>query len=95
MHIERIVCSAHIEDKLAAKHRVTLREVRQVLLGQPRIRFAENGHMPGEDIYAAFGQSYAGRYLAIFFVYKPATETAIVISGRDMTQSERRRYARK
>jgi uncharacterized DUF497 family protein len=94
-HIERIICSAHIEDKLASKHRVALSEVRQVLLTQPRIRFAETGHTPGEDVYAAFGQSYGGRYLVVFFVYKADIDTAIVISARDMTQSERRRYARK
>ena len=94
-HIERIVCPANIEDKLAAKHRVALKEVRQVLLGRPRIRFAENGNTPGEDVYAAFGQSYGGRYLVVFFVYKATSETAIVISVRDMTQAERRRYAKK
>lgn len=95
IHIERIVCPAHIEDKLASKHRVALNEVRQVLLGRPRFRFGERGHTPGEDVYGAFGQSYGGRYLVVFFVYKPTTETAIVISARDMTQTERRRYARK
>lgn len=95
MHIERIVCPSTIEDKLASKHQVVLNEVRQVLLGRPRIRFAEKGHTAGEDVYSAFGQTYGGRYLVVFFVYKPSNQTAIVISARDMTHPERRRYARK
>jgi hypothetical protein len=45
-----------------------VREARQVLLNQPRIRFAEKGNVPGDDVYVAFGQTYGGRYLAVFFV---------------------------
>jgi uncharacterized DUF497 family protein len=95
IHIERLVCPSAIEDKLASKHQVFMNEVRQVILGRPRIRFAEKGRTIGEDVYSAFGQTYGGRYLVVFFVYKPSDETAIVISARDMTQTERRRYARK
>lgn len=72
-----------------------MREARQAMLSRPRIRFAEKGHIPGEDVYVAFGQTYGGRYLAVFFVYKPSVATAIIISARDMTLQERRRYARK
>ena len=74
---------------------MTVREVRQVLLNQPRIRFVENGNLPGENVYAAFGQTYGGRYLAVFFVFKPNLATAILISARDMEPTERRRYGRK
>lgn len=69
-------------------------EARQVLLSQPRIRFAETGNIPGEDVYAAFGQSFGDRYLVVFFVFKPSEHSAIIISGRDMTANERKRYAR-
>lgn len=41
---------------------LTVRETRQVLLSRPRIRFAEKGNTPGDDVYAAFGQTYSGRY---------------------------------
>lgn len=41
MQIDYIVCPETIEEKLAKKHHVTLREVRQALLNNPRIRFAE------------------------------------------------------
>lgn len=95
MQIDYIVCPDEIEDKLASKHGVALREVRQVLLSQPRIRFAEKGYVEGNDVYAAFGQTYGGRYLSVFFVYKPDSRTAIIISGRDMSAKERKAYGRK
>ena len=94
MNIDYIVCPQQIRDKLETKHRVIVREVREVLLDRPRIRFAEKGHREGEDVYAAFGQTFDGRYLAVFFVYKPVTRTAIIISARDMTRRERKTYGR-
>lgn len=95
MRIDYIVCPEDIADKLESKHRVAVQEARQVLLGQPRIRFAEKGYTPGNDVYAAFGQSFGGRYLAVFFVHKPETATAIIISARDMTAKERRTYGKR
>jgi uncharacterized DUF497 family protein len=95
MRIEFIVCPDYIEEKLQAKHGVTCYEARQVLLGQPRIRFAEKGHTEGHDVYAGFGQTLAGRYLSVFFIYKPENRTAIIISARDMSSKERRTYGRK
>ena len=44
MQFDVVYCPAAIEDKLLAKHAVTVREVRQVLLSSPRIR------LPREDI---------------------------------------------
>jgi len=95
IHIDYIICPDYIEDKLEAKHSVVMQEVRQVLVAKPRIRFVEKGHVRGEDVYSAFGQTYAGRYLAVFFIHKPDSSTAIIISGRDMTRKERKRYGRK
>jgi uncharacterized protein len=77
MQIDYIDCPESTEEKLAKKHHVTLREVRQTLLNNPRIRFAEKGYTEGEDIYAAFGQSFGERYLSIFFIFKPTDNTAI------------------
>jgi uncharacterized DUF497 family protein len=65
------------------------------LLSQPRIRFAEQGHMENNDVYAVFGQTFSGRYVVVFFVYKPDMATAIIISARDMSTKERRAYGRK
>ena len=95
MQIDSVVCPEHIEEKLETKHNVTCREARQVLLSQPRIRFAEKGHTEGEDVYAAFGQTFGGRYLSVFFIYKPTIKTAIIISTRDMSDRERKAYGRK
>lgn len=95
MQIDFVVCPSNIEDKLESKHEVTVREARQVLLSQPRIRFAEKGYTAGEDVYGAFGQTFNGRYLAVFFVYKPVTKTAVIISARNMSNKERKSYGRK
>jgi uncharacterized DUF497 family protein len=93
--IDFIVCLEEIIKKLATKHNVTEQEARQVLFNNPRIRFAENGYVAGDDVYAAFGQTFAGRYLSKFFVYKPGNKTAVIISSRDMSQKERKVYGRK
>ncbi|NHZ71489.1 MAG: BrnT family toxin [Aquificales bacterium] len=95
MNIDKIVVPLGIQDKLISKHQVQVDEVRQVLLSLPRIRFAEKGHIPGEDVYSASGQTFGGRYLIVFFVFKPTTKTAIVISGRDMARKERKQYGKK
>ncbi len=95
MNIEYILCPETIQAKLETKHRVAVPETREALLSHPRIRFAEKGHVEGEDVYAAFGQTFSGRNLAVFFVYKPSSRTAIIISARDMTRKERRTYGRR
>jgi hypothetical protein len=76
---------------LASKHGVTLTEVEEVLHAQPMIRRMKQGHRPGEDVYGALGQTIAGRYLIVFFVYK-RTREALVVSARDMDKGERRSY---
>lgn len=95
MKIEIIVCPDEISEKLARKHNVSEQEAREVLLNHPRIRFVENGYIDGEDVYAAFGQTFGNRYLSVFFVYKPQNKTVIIISARDMSQKERKTYGRK
>jgi len=39
------------------------------------------------------GQTKSGRYLIIFFIYKKDGR-AIILSARDMTPDERKRYAK-
>jgi len=95
MRIDTIACPAEIEAKLLSKHQVTSLEVRQAILNNPRIRFAEQGYTEGEDVYAAFGQTFGGRYLSVFFVYRPSNHIAIIISARDMSKKERKAYGRK
>jgi len=94
MRIDDIVWLPHFVDKLVWKHHVLPEEVQEVLLDNPRYRKVQRGHVPGEDLYAAYGRTRAGRYLTVFFVYKP-THDALIISARDMDAKERRRYAKK
>ncbi len=89
MHIDEIICPDAIEEKLIVKHRLSVHEAEDALLHARRVRFAERGYTPGEDVYAAFGQTTGGRYVVVFFVYKPSAATAIIISARDMTDKER------
>jgi uncharacterized DUF497 family protein len=95
VQIETIVCPERIETKIESKHHVTFNEARHILFNKPRIRFAEKGHTPGEGVYAAFGQTLGGRYLSVFFIYKPKSRTAVIISARDMSDKERKAYGRK
>lgn len=83
-----------IVDKLAFKHHVQTDEVEEVLNGKPKFRFVEKGERRGEDIYLALGQTDAGRYLSVLFIYKK-TKEALILSARDMARKERRRYGRK
>ena len=95
MQIENIIWLPDITDKLAWKHNITPQEVEEVLFDDdPLYRKVQKGHIPGEDLYAALGQTDAGRYLMVFFIYK-TTREALLISARDMEQKERRQYERR
>ena len=94
MEIAGIVVPRKIADKIQSQHQVTPDEVGEVFANQPRFYFAESGHVAGEDLYRALGQTDAGRYLVVFFVYK-RTRQALVITAREMERKERRQYAKK
>ena len=81
-------------DKLAVKHHTAPYEVEQALSNHPKIRFVEKGERRGEDVYMALGQTDAGRYLAILFIYK-RTHEALILSARTMAPKERRHYGKK
>jgi len=53
-------------EKLAWKHGAAPEEVEAVFAVAPRYRFVEKGHVAGENMYAAFGQTDEGRYLIVF-----------------------------
>ncbi|MCB0061979.1 MAG: BrnT family toxin [Caldilineaceae bacterium] len=94
MYIDTIRWLPAFEEKLEAKHGVQRFEVEEVLFQQPDVRWMERGHQPGENLYAAYGQTFAGRYLIVFFVLK-VDHSALVISARDMDAKERRRYGKR
>ncbi len=91
MKIKRIIWLDEIIEKLILKHNVSQAEVREVLNNNPHFRFVEKGHYPEENAYAAMGQTNSGRYLIAFFVYKK-DRSALILSARNMTDAERRRY---
>lgn len=94
MKIAGIIWQRDVIDKLAWKHNVTTDEVEDVLYCSPRYRFIERGDVEGEDLYAALGQTEAGRYLIVYFVHK-ITGEALVVTAREMTKKERKSYAKK
>jgi uncharacterized DUF497 family protein len=94
LEIRGVVWLRRIINKLAQKHQVEPEEVEKIFENRPRFRRLERGDVAGEDLYSAMGQTDDGRYLIVFFIYK-RTREALVISARDMSQKERRRYGRK
>ena len=57
MLIDDIIWLPNVIDKLAWKHHVTPEEVEEVLFDSPLYRRVQKGHIPGEDLYAAFGRT--------------------------------------
>jgi uncharacterized DUF497 family protein len=94
VRIEEIIWLDKIIDKLAVKHRVATNEVEEVLCNKPKFRFVEKGDREGEDVYLALGQTYAGRYLTVLFIYKFSSQ-ALILSARNMAKKERKLYDRK
>lgn len=94
MQVQRVIWLPEFEDKLLQKHSVLAEEVEEVLFDSPLICFIEQGHNEGENLYAAYGQTEAGRYLTIFFILKQNYQ-ALIISARDMDHKERKRYGKR
>jgi len=94
MEIEGIIWLRAVVDKIALKHRVEVDEVEEVLSSKPKFRFVEKGQREDEDVYLALGQTQAGRYLSVIFIYKQ-TKEALVLSARDMAKKEKKQYGKK
>lgn len=93
MKISELIWLQQIVDKLEAKHKITLEEVEEVFSNRPEFRFIEDGNIAGENVYAAYGQTDAGRYVTTIFILKPRGH-ALIITARDMDRKERRRYGK-
>jgi uncharacterized DUF497 family protein len=91
LRIEGIIWFDEIIEKLEWKHNVQPREVIEVFVNKPEFRFVEKGHRSSENVYAAMGQTDAGRCIIIFFIYKK-NKHALILSARNMTDTERRKY---
>lgn len=81
-------------DKIIRKHNVYPEEVEEMFLKNPSIRRLEGGNVKGEDLFVSFGRTNAGRYLSVLFVRKK-DRRALVISARDITKRERKKYGQK
>lgn len=93
MQLDEIIWKDRFIDKIEAKHGVSASEVEEIIFGKSHVRWAQKGHVKGEDLYTAFGQTTGGRYLVVFFIRKEQI-AALPISARDMTDSERKYYER-
>ena len=91
MRLYDVIWKLRFIEKTSGKHNVTTDEVEEILFGKSHFRRAQKGHIRGEDLYTAYGQTAGGRYLIVFFIRKEQT-AALPISARDMNDSERRYY---
>lgn len=91
MRITGIIWLEEIVEKLWRKHQVTEDEVTEMLGSRPRFRFVAKGHREGDDLYSALGRTDAGRFLIAFFLLKHQGQ-ALIVSAREMTPTERKRY---
>ncbi len=94
MKITAFIWLEQVIQKLIWKHSVTTEEVHELFLNSPRYHFVEKGSRKDENVYSAQGQTNEGRYLICFFVHK-IDKRALILSARDMTKTEKKRYGRK
>jgi uncharacterized DUF497 family protein len=94
LKINGLIWFEKIIEKLERKHNVQQNEVREVFTNNPMFRYVEKGLQSNENVYAGLGQTNGGRYIIIFFIYK-TNKHALIMSARDMTQSERKKYEQK
>lgn len=94
MRIEGFIWYRDIIDKILWKHNVTREEVEEVFENKPKFKLIEKGKIKKENLYSARGQTNAGRYLTVLFIYKQ-TKEALIVTGRDMDSKERKNYGKK
>ena len=70
MRLYDVIWKVRFIEKISGKHNVTPNEVEEILFGKSHFRRAQRGHIKGEDLYTAYGQTAGGRYLIVFFVRK-------------------------
>lgn len=93
MVIRKIIWKDQFIEKLARKHSVSVLEAEEILAAKPHIGRMSKGRVKDENVYAAFGQTNAGRYLIVFYIRK-ASSAILPISARDMDDAERKYYER-
>ena len=89
MVIRKIIWKDQFVEKLEQKHGVSVPEAEDVLSANPHIRRVSKGSAKDENVYAAYGQTEAGRYLIVFYIRK-ISGALLPISARDMDGAERK-----
>ena len=77
-------------DKNWRQHHVTDSECEQVFFNEPLVASKDHKHTARESRYFTLGQTDAGRLLFVAFTIRK--NCIRVISARDMTRRERRKY---
>ena len=92
VEIQHVYISQLVAENILSKHDVVPTEVREVFSNayfKPKIYRSDRIR----GAYVAYGRTLEGRYLMVaFFRYK---KRAKVITARDLTSTERKRYERK
>lgn len=92
MIIKSFIWRTEVIDKIESKHEVTVEEVEEIFRPGTIYRRGPRGKKrKGEDVYKAYGQTDAGRYLFVAFIYK-LNHRALILSARDMDDDERDSY---
>ncbi len=73
-----------------AKHKVSDTECEEVFFNIPLVVFPDRVHSKTEERYYVLGKTNSGR--SLFLVFTVRGDKIRVISARDMTKKERRRY---
>jgi uncharacterized protein len=95
MNVRDIIWLAELVEKIISKHGVSPEEVEELFANKPHFRRIGRGNVRGENLYHIVGQTLAGRYLIVVFIYKPDISKALVITARDMDRSEQKSYDKK
>ena len=93
MVIRKIIWRDQFVEKLERKHGVSIIEAEEILVGKPHLRRISKGKVKDENVYGAYGQTRAGRYLIVFYIRK-VSGALLPISARDMDDAERKYYVR-
>ena len=93
--IIEIFSTQEYERKLLMKHNVEMYEVEEVIFDDaPKFKKVQKGNREGEHKYRILGQTQTGRYLLIIYIHK-LDNRALIISARDIDDTERKAYERK
>ncbi len=88
LRIESLEIDDHILDKIESKHGVSFEEVEEACLSEKR-----HVRRNREGLYKLFSQTGAGRYILVVLLNLGKGNWRVV-TGREMTDSERRLYNR-